>query len=149
MRTRTNKISENECFIYQLIESCLKLDLDKHISLKVINLILEHYWYLFYTGHSKVTIEKMDYRNYRRYVNNLMVMNPILIDFYNQYNKSHGSDVEPIKSKKKPKDIRHLENLMFLLSENDDTLPYKKYKMFDTDDLVLRALIQIDKNYIF
>lgn len=119
------------------------------MSLKVINLILERYWYLFYTGHSKVTIDKMDYRNYRRYVNHLMVMNPLITDFYKQWNRSHMNDKEPIVSKKKPKDIRHLENLMFLLSENDDTLPYKKYKIHDTDDLVLRALIQLDRSYIF
>jgi serine/threonine protein phosphatase PrpC len=52
-------LSKNECFIYQLIESCLKYDLEQMTALNVINLILEHYSYLFTTGDSKIiSIEK-------------------------------------------------------------------------------------------
>ena len=145
-KPRKRAISKSECFIYQLIESCLKLDLDKNTALKVINLILEKFSYQFETDHTPVHIDKMDYRNYRRYVNELVLMNPIHLEYYNQ-SKLNSPEIAKTKSK----DIRQLENLMFLLSEfeNKKDVPYRKYKIADTDDLVYRALIQLDKNWIF
>lgn len=150
-KKRKKIISKNECFIYQLIESCLKYDLDKTTALNVINLILEHYSYLFKIEDSPIKIEKMDYRNYRRYVNELMAMSPIHREFYKQYDKSNITGTDHIIAKSKSKDIRHVENLLFLLEENQSkkNLPYKKYKIADTDDLVFRAIIQLDKSYSF
>jgi hypothetical protein len=141
-------LSKNECFIYQLIESCLKYDLEQMTALNVINLILEHYSYLFTTGDSKIiSIEKMTYRNYRRYVNELMAMSQTHVEYFRQFD---NTDPNYIITKQKTKDKRQFENLLFLLSENDKkSLPYKKFKIVDTDDLVFRALIQIDKSYTF
>jgi len=157
LRTKTGKfkkrrriLSKNECFIYQLIESCLKLDLDRTTALNVINLILDRYSYLFKIQESKiVTIEKMDYRNYRRYINELMGMSPLHREYFKQFNKSKPTDTDHMISKQKSKDLRQFENLLFLLCETDD-LPYKQIKIaVDTDDLVFRALIQLDKSYSF
>lgn len=146
-KPRKRAISRSECFIYQLIESCLKLDLDKNTALQVINLILEKYSYQFETDHTPVKIDKMDYRNYRRYVNELVLMSPIHLEYYNQ-SKLNNPEI----AKTKGKDVRQLENLLFLLSEDEPkkkNVPYKKYKIADTDDLVFRAIIQLDKNWVF
>ncbi len=146
-KQRKRILSKNECFIYQLIESCLKYDLDQMTALNVINLILEHYSHFFKIEDKIITIQKMTYRNYRRYVNELMAMNPLHIEYFKQFDQSNSNY---IITKQKSKDKRQFENLLFLLSENDKKiLPYKKYKIADTDDLVFRALIQIDKSYSF
>jgi hypothetical protein len=156
MRTAKGKFKErkrilsiNECLIYQIIESCLKFDLDRSTSLNVINLILKHYSYLLMGNNKIITIQKMDYRNYRRYVNELMGMSPLHQEYFKQYDTSDPNGTDRILSKEKTKDIRQLENLLFLLSENNESLPYKKFKIVDTDDLVFRALIQLDKSYTF
>ncbi len=146
-KERKRILSKTECFIYQLIESCLKLDLDRTIALRIINLIFESYpKYLNSDNKRIISIQKMDYRNYRRYVNELMAMSPIHKAYFKQYDHSNP---DYIVTKQKSKDKRQFENLLFLLSENDKKLPYRKYKIVDTDDLVFRALIQIDKSYTF
>lgn len=150
-KQRKRILSANECFIYQLIESCLKYDLDRTTALSVINLILKYYSYLFDTDNS-INIEKMDYRNYRRYVNELMAMNPLHREYFKQYDQSNSNGTDHIIARKKSKDSRQVENLLFLLTENKEdnkSLPYKKIILKDTDDLVFRALIQLDKSYSF
>ena len=149
VKPRIRAISKTECFIYQLIESCLKLDLDKNTALQVINLILEKHSHKFEQDHTPVTIEKMDYRNYRRYVNALFLMSPVHLEYYKNLEESTTTS-DKIIAKTKSKEIRQLENLMFLLSEDDNNKKiYHKYKIADTDDLVFRALIQLDKSWIF
>src|SRR5688500_18985317 len=149
-KQRKRTLSKNECFIYQIIESCLKLDLDRTTALNVINLILKHYSHLLMGNNKIITITKMDYRNYRRYVNELMAMSSLHTEYFKQYDTSDPNGTDHIISKEKGKDVRQFENLLFLLSENDKkSLPYKKYKIADTDDLVFRALIQLDKSYTF
>lgn len=150
-KQRKRTLSKNECFIYQLIESCLKFDLDKTTALNVINLILKYNSHLLTTDNKIITIEKMDYRNFRRYVNELMAMSPLHREYFKQYDKLDPTGTDHIISKEKSKDIRQFENLLFLLSEDEPkkNLPYKKYKIADTNDLVFRALIQLDKSYTF
>src|SRR5688500_9725014 len=114
-KPRKRILSINECFIYQLIESCLKFDLDRTTALNVINLILEYHSHLLTTDKKRiVTIEKMDYRNFRRYVNELMAMSPLHQEYFKQYDTSDPNGTDRIISKQKAKDIRQTENLLFL-----------------------------------
>jgi hypothetical protein len=76
-----------------------------------------------------------------------MAMSQTHVEYFRQFD---NTDPNYIITKQKTKDKRQFENLLFLLSENDKkSLPYKKFKIVDTDDLVFRALIQIDKSYTF
>ena len=153
-KKRTNRerrqISNNECIIYQLIESCLKLDLDPDKAIQAINVILKKCKYLFDRKNRTVRIKKMDYRNYMRYMVELKKMSPVHQERYKQTFENDLDYINPeFQSKTKAPEIRQLENLLFLLNKDDENVLYYQYKKDDTDLLILKALIYLDEKYIF
>lgn len=153
-KKRTNRerrqISNNECIMYQLIESCLKLDLDPDKAIQAINVILKKCKYLFDRKNRTVRIKKMDYRNYMRYMVELKKMSPVHQERYKQTFENDLDYINPeFQSKTKAPEIRQLENLLFLLNKDDENVLYYQYKKDDTDLLILKALIYLDEKYIF
>lgn len=147
-KARIRKLNDAECFMYQLIESSLKIDLDPITALKCINLILDHYRYYFNTDNYVIKLGKINYRNYRRYIKELKKMSLVHKKFYKEMETIYIKD-DPTNAAIKPHDMKQFENLLFLLNINNSKLPYHRIKRFDTDDLIFNALIQIDKSYIF
>jgi hypothetical protein len=135
---RKHAFTPDECVIYQLVESCLKLNLEYPTALKVINNILYRCDYLF-DNKSSPHYKKMNYANYSKYVQKLKKNSSVHAELYDQVNN--------LKINKKTKDLTQVENLLFHI--NDDDAPYKKYKKVDTDDLVANVLISLDRQYIF
>ena len=170
-REKRKKISPNECLMYQLIESCLKLNLDYNVAVDAINVIMKKCGYLFNKKHRTVRTKQMDYRNYRRYITSLKTMSPIHQELHKdltqieqedqgeqeqeqkEENKKDNNDYDALFQSyhtKRPPDIVQIENLLFLLNDNsNDNVPYREHVKVNTDDLIIKALIYLDKKYVF
>jgi hypothetical protein len=152
---RKRTIGADECLIYQLIESCLKLNLDYSTAIKAINVVLKKNKKLFNQDNRTVRIEKMNYRNYRRYITELKKMSPVHVaklendDEKKLGNENLKSQNPFINSVNKVVELAQLENLLFLLNEDNQDLMYKKHVIADTDLLIMKALIYLDKKYVF
>ena len=146
--TRKRTIGPDECLIYQLVESCLKLDLDYPTAIKAINIILKKHKKLFNPNNRTVRIEKMTYRNYRRYIIELKKMSTVHTIEVEKEDKDILNSLANFESNK-PKELIQLENLLFLLNEDNDQVMYKKYVKMNTDELIIKALIYLDKKYVF
>jgi hypothetical protein len=168
-REKRKKISPNECLMYQLIESCLKLNLDYNVAVDAINVIMKKCSYLFDKKHKTVRTKKMDYRNYRRYITSLKTMSPVHQELYKELTQIEQGSEEQEQQKdnnnnnyemgflnyhtKRPPDIIQIENLLFLLNDdtnkNKEQVPYREHVKVNTDDLIIKALIYMDKKYVF
>lgn len=139
IKTKRKVITEDQAFMYQLVESTLKLNLDTKTSIECINLALEHTKEFYTKGYSRIDLEKMNNQNYLKYVRTIK-----------NYSKNHKELKE-----QKPYHYRNLLNIQLekiLFNVIDDPI-YHKLKSVDTDDLILKSLIHLypDKiiNYQF
>lgn len=139
IKTKRKIITEDQAFMYQLVESTLKLNLDTKTSIECINLVLEHTKEFYTKGFSRIDLEKMNRLNYLKYVR-----------IIKNYSKTHRELKE-----QKPYHYRDLLNIQLektLFNVIDEPI-YHKIKKIDTDDLILKSLIHLypDKiiNYQF
>jgi len=130
LKTNQKIITEDQAYIYQLVESTLKLNLDTRTSIECINLVLEHTKDLYIPKNSRIDMEKMNRLNYLKHVRNIKL----------KYSEKHRKIKEnKYYSYRNPVNIQ-LEKLLF---NAIDKPVYHQLKAVDTDDLIERALIHI------